>query len=162
MPRATRSYLPRYHREIVLSLLPTIPSLFLVLSSSSSFSSVSLGKIVCCVRGHLFLSSRAYRSLTRAPPIAPSLLLRFLPVSASSTAFRHFLFFSSLGSIGFRRSRSKIGLFTSCGSRRTLEGIGDRFRERKGSRERERGKKNSPSFGPRGSRDRKPHGTVGA
>lgn len=161
MPRATRSYLPRYHREIVLSLLPTIPSLFLVLSSSSSsFSSVSLGKIVCCVRGHLFLSSRAYRSLTRAPPIAPSLLLRFLPVSASSTAFRHFLFFSSLGSIGFRRSRSKIGLFTSCASRRTLEGIGDRFRERKGSRE--RGKKNSPSFGPRGSRDRKPHGTVGA
>lgn len=145
MPRATRSYLPRYHREIVLSLLPTSPSLFLVLSSSSSsFSSVSLGKIVCCVRGHLFLSSRAYRSLTRAPPIAPSLLLRFLLVSASSTAFRHFLFFS-LESIGFRRSRSKIGLFTSCASRRTLEGIGDRFRERKGSREREReGKKTVP------------------
>lgn len=82
MPRATRSYLPRYHREIVLSLLPTIPSLFLVLSSSSSsFSSVLL---FLFPRSSPFLL-HASLSFSHPVPVAPRATL-FSPKSEQQRA----------------------------------------------------------------------------
>lgn len=129
------------------------------LSLSFSFffsSSVSLGKIVRCVRGHLFLSSRAYR----APSREHRAILLFVPYPLAQRA--DFIFFSPLffllfpGSIGFRRSCSRIGFYLRVSPREEWKNTWrTTFWERKRSREkeRERGKeKNSPSFGPRGSR----------
>lgn len=155
MPRATRSYLPRYHREIVLSLLPTILLLSLYLSRSSSpplFRSVK--SYAAYVATYFFPLVRI--ALPHASTEYSS--LRSVSVSAASGfhLFSPLFFLLFPGSIGFRRSCSRIGFYLRVSPREEWKNTWrTTFWERKRSREkeRERGKeKNSPSFGPRGSR----------